>query len=119
MCTSNAKNVCVMAKKIVFEYRILDENDNDVTPANARNEVTTNLRVNEVSDSDCFGLTKSLESILNRIGENVLIRHLFPLNPHKVPKELCNSDPDKFSYFVQEYWVGRSESSHLQNNNLP
>jgi hypothetical protein len=99
-----------MVKRLVFMYKILDENDNDVTPITAHNEVTTNLGVDNVTDSDCFGLTRSLVSILNRIGENVLIRHLFPRNPHKVPKELCSSDPGKFAYFVQEYWVGRNES---------
>lgn len=99
-----------MAKRLVFMYKILDENDNDVTPARADNEVITNLGVREITDKDCFGLTRSLVSILDRIGENVLIRHLFPRNPHKVPKELCGNDPDKFAYFVQEYWVGRNKS---------
>ncbi len=99
-----------MAKKLVFMYKIVDENDNDITPEKARNKVTTNLGIENASLSDCFGLTRTLETILNRIGENVLIRHLFPRNPRKVPRELCGNDPDKFAYFVQEYWVGRSKS---------
>lgn len=99
-----------MAKKIVFVYKILDENNNDITPEKADNKITTHLGVDSVTDSDCFGLTRTLISVFNRIGENVLIRHLFPRNPHKVPKELCGNDPDKFAYFVQEYWVGRNKS---------
>lgn len=106
---NNPKNVCVMAKTIIIMYKIVDENNNDITPKTAANEISATLGVNEITKEDCVGITMTLTAIFRRIGGNSLIRHLFPRNPHKVPMELCNNDPDRFSYFVQECWVGRSE----------
>ena len=96
-------------KKIAISYRILDECDNDITPSDVSNEVITRLGVDELSNKDYFGLTWTLCQIFSHIGDRILIRHLFPRNPRKVPKALRGNDPDRFSYIVQEYFVGRSK----------
>lgn len=96
-------------KKIAITYRILDEKDNDITPPDVSNEVITRLGVDELSEKDYFGLTYTLRRIFNRIGDKVLIRHLFPQNPRKGLEGLHSSDPGKFSNIVQEYTVGRSK----------
>lgn len=91
-------------KKIIVAFKIVDENGNDITPENVMNSVETDLCDGvDVTYMDCTNITRVLSTIFNRIGEKTLIRHLFPRNPRKVPTELCNNDPDKFSYFVAEY----------------
>lgn len=97
-------------KKIIFAFKIEDENGNDITPESACNSVETSLGGEvEITDRDCASVLLTLSSIFNRIGEKSLIRHLFPRSPHKVPKELCSNDPDKFSYFVEEYRWSRTK----------
>lgn len=109
MNKDNEQKNGIGVKRIAITYRILDEHNNDITPEDVSNEVITSLGVNDVSRNDYFRLTYTICNIFNRIGEEILIRHLFPRNPHKVPKELCGNDPDKFAYFVREYFVGRSK----------
>lgn len=96
-------------KRIAISYRILDEQGNDITPVGVPNEIITKLAVDELGNDDHYGFIYTLCNIFNRIGDKILIRHLFPRSPRQVPRELCGSDPDRFSYSVQEYLVGRSK----------
>lgn len=99
------ENAQKRGKKLIIAFKIEDENGNDITPDNAVNSVETGLSSDvEIKLRDYTNIAQVISSIFNRIGEKILIRHLFPRYPHKVPTELCSNDPDKFSYFVEEYY---------------
>lgn len=104
------------ASRLIIAFRIEDEKGNDITP-NVSNSIITSLGEDvNIDDYEATGIRLALRGFLFSVTRLSSVRHLFPLNPRKVPKTLCGNDPDKYRWLVSKIQETRIRIEHLDKN---